>query len=207
MPDAWTITKGTVEQYQIRGPGFAWAIITLDPRGIFQAVSDYGTYSYAGWGDHGCKSFKHFLVRLKEADYFIGKVCGHDSGRSGPGRAGQVFSFERTVKDIRRDLCERRRDDRLSKASARACWDEIEEKLGETSDEREFIESLADRCPATFERLFDRDYCEVSEACRHELAAGPLRFFEEIFRGQLVPALEAEFAAEAGKGQEDAAHP
>lgn len=192
----WTVTRGQVEQYQLRGPYGAWAIITLDPRGIFQAVSDFGTYSYDGWGHHGCASFKHFLVRLREADYFISKVCGMDGGRSGPGRAGTVFSWERTIERIRRDVLERRRDGRLDRSAARECWDDIEQ-IEHSSDSTYFVMSVERDCPDLFKRVFDHDYYALSQTCVHELAPLPLRFFNEVFRGQLVPVLEAELAAAA----------
>lgn len=189
----WSVKRSTVEQYEIRGPFGAWAIITLDPRGIFQAVSDFGTYSYEGWGGHGCASFKHFLVRLRGADYFLSKVCGDEGGRAGPGRAGQVFDWDRSVTEIRRRLCDRRRWDLLSKGDAREAWDEIED-LEHTSDGTYFVMAVERDCPTLFRRVFDSDYCRVPTCT--VLAPLPLRFFNEIFRGQLVPALEAEIAAE-----------
>lgn len=201
MADAgWTVTKGQVEQYQLRGPHGAWAIITLDPRGIFQAVSDFGTYAYDGWGHHGCASFKHFLVGLRDADYFISKVCGMDGGRSGPGRAGTVFSWDRTIKQIRRDVLERRRDGRLGRHTARECWDEIE-LIEHGYDATYFVMSVERDCPELFEHVFHHDYSELSDTCVHELAPLPLRFFHEIFRGQLAPALQAELAAAAAPAE------
>jgi hypothetical protein len=195
MAEAFTFTKGLVEQYRFRGPHFSWAVITLDPGGIFQAVSDFGTYAYSGWRHHGCASFKHFLIEMTEADYFISKVCSDGQGLSGPGRAGMVFTPERTLKDLRRSICEQRREEGLTKSEAASCWEEIE-VLGDVRDENEFVHVLMDSCPDTFDRLFGGDACDASDACRHELAAAPLRFFNEIVRGQLVPVLEAEIAAE-----------
>ena len=194
MTDAWTFTKRTVEQYQFNGPHGMWAIITLDPRGIFQAVSDFGSYSYEGWGHHGCESFKHSLVRLREADYFLSKVCGNTLGQSGPGRCGQVFDFDASVREIRRRLCERRRADRLTRDEARACWDELEDIDDSGSDTTYFIERIAD-CETLFRQIFDGDHCDVPLCTM--LAPIPLRFFNEVFRGQLVPALRAELGLDA----------
>lgn len=201
MADAWTFRKQLVEQYHFSGPHGLWALITLDPRGVFQAVSDLGTYSYDGWRHHGCASFKHFLVGLREADYFLSKVCGHDQGRSGPGRGGQVFDFDKSVKEIRRRICERRREGLLSRGTAADCWDELEGVDYAGSDSTYFVERVAD-CAVLFCEIFDHDHCEVPTCT--VLAPGPLRFFNEVFRGQLVPVLQAEIAAapqqEAARG-------
>ncbi len=195
MGDPWKFKKSQVEQYQFNGPDGLWAIITLDPRGIFQAISDFGSYAYEGWGCHGRASFKHFLVGLTEADYFITKVCGNGQGRSGPGECGRVFDFDRSVQEIKRDICRMRHQTSLDADVARQCWDELKE-LGDTEDSTYFVWSVQECCPTLFEYVFRSDPCELAEDCRRVLAAGPLRFFEEIFRGQLVPALRAEIAAE-----------
>lgn len=210
--DSWTFTKRQVEQYQFNGPHGMWAIITLDPRGIFQAVSDFGSYSYEGWGHHGCESFKHFLVGLRDADYFLGKVCGSGQGRSGPGRGGQTFAFDATIRELRRRVIERRRDGgfhvrwyklppgadpaKTAKDLARQAWDEIE-KIDDTSDETYFVERVAQDCPTLFEHVFGNDHCEVADSRCLELAPAPLRFFNEVFRGQLVPALRTELDLDA----------
>jgi hypothetical protein len=183
VPETWTITKAQVEQYNIRGPHGLWAIITIDPRGLFQAVSDVGDYAYDGWGHHGRPSFKHFLVQLREADYFLSKVCRGDY---------EAFSYDRSVMEIRRRVCQRRRDGGLTKDEARACWDEVVE-IEHTNDGTYFVMAIERDCPAIFGHLFEHDYCEVPQV--QVMKAWPLRFFEEIFRGQLVPALQAEIAA------------
>lgn len=55
----------------IKGEGYA--VIFLDSAGVFSAVSDWGNYGYI-WGNHGCKSIKHFLVKChKDWDYLAGK--------------------------------------------------------------------------------------------------------------------------------------
>jgi hypothetical protein len=191
VTDGWKFTKRTVEQYQFNGPHGAWAIITLDPRGIFQAVSDFGSYSYDGWGHHGCESFKHFLVRLREADYFLSKVCGNTLGQSGPGRCGQIFDYDLSVKEIRRRICEKRREG-MPKDEAREAWDELE-SVEDTNDSTYFVMAVERDCPTLFRRVLYSDYCEVPTCT--VLAPVPLRFFNEIFRGQLVPALQAEIDA------------
>lgn len=188
----WKFSKRQVEQYQFNGPHGAWAIITLDPRGIFQAVSDFGTYSYDGWTHHGCASFKHFLLRLTDPDYFLSKVCSDTLGQRGPGRGGQVFDFDRTMKEIRRRICDDRRRLDTTKEEARACWDEADELEDPGFDETYWVERVAEK-ENLFRLVCGSDYCEVP--CCVSLAAVPLRFFNEVFRGQLVPALQAELAA------------
>ncbi len=186
----WTFTKKTVEQYQFNGPHGMWAIITLDPRGIFQAVSDVGDYAYDGWGHHGRESFKHFLLQLTDPDYFIGKVK----------RGDREFDFEATLRAVRKRILDKRRAGAcvgsLDKAEARAAWDEADE-LEETRDATFFVHLVMTECPALYGHVFESDGYEVSSVCRDRWPAWSLRFFHEIFRGQFAPALRAELGIDA----------
>lgn len=174
--NAWSFKKQTVEQYQFNGPFGAWAIITLDPRGIFQAVSDFGTFAYDGWGHHGRESFKHFLVEGLSRDYFLGKTA----------RGERRFSLEKTKRRLREDVVGQRRDGDLTKEKAREAWDAIDWR--DEDDATLFIERADD----VREILFGNDYCAMSEACAEEWSGCAVRFYEEVFLGQLVPVLTAE---------------
>lgn len=187
MADAggWTFTKRQVEQYEFHGPHGMWAIVTLDPRGIIQAVSDVGDYAYEGWGHHGCESFKHFLVSGLDVDYFLGKVAD-----------GREFSFERTQREYRRRILDERRGGSLAKDEARAAWDEIEE-IQETADATHFVCQVMQDCPALYGHVFGNDPCATGEACVEVWPAWALRFYHEVFLGHLVPVLRAELGLEA----------
>jgi hypothetical protein len=180
----WAFTKREVEQYQFRGPHGAWAIITLDERGIFQAVSDFGSYSYEGWGHRGGESFKEFLCGLRDCDYFLGKVLPR----------GEEFDWDATVREIRRSILDRRRYGGLGKESARAAWDDVEH-LEHNHDTTYFVMQMQRDCPALDKHLFDFDGSAASEHCVKRWPPIARRFFDEVFRGQLVPALRAELAA------------
>jgi hypothetical protein len=185
VADGWTVKKGTIERYDVHGPHGMWAIVTLDPRGVFQAVSDVGDYAYAGWGHHGCESFKHFLVGLRDHDYFLSKVTRE---------RGREFAFDKTVKEIRHRIVDGRRDGGLTRRQARDAWDDLEEIAGDhTYDATYFVHLVMER-DALYHALGD-DPCEIPRC--EEWSAWGVRFFNEIFREQLVPALKAELEAEA----------
>jgi hypothetical protein len=187
LPGGWKLKKTKVEQYQFNGPNAGlWAIITLDPRGIFQAVSDLGNYSYEGWGGHGQASFKHFLVRLDEAGYFLEKMCGVDRW---------IFSHKQTFKYVRERICEKRRDGSIDKTTARECWDELK-AIGHPMDSHDYVDGVTQYSPTLYLHIFQEDPFNVADSCSKELAPMPLRFFKEIFREQLVPVLREELGKE-----------
>lgn len=69
------VTKAQTETYRIRTRN-NWADITIyepaGPRtGGMQIHSDFGDWAFS-WYDHGCKSFKHFILEPKIfAPYFV----------------------------------------------------------------------------------------------------------------------------------------
>lgn len=179
----WTVSKKQVEQYQINGPYGVWALITLDERGIFQATGDLGNYSYDGWAHHGCPSFKHFLVSIGRpgSDYFIMKVTG----------GAKVFDSEATEVKIRKRILKKRREKNIDKETARWCWDEFAD-VSLPDDVNETMHAVTDCCPTLFKEVFDEDYMDLSSTYVEIYPPRAVRFFEEIYCGQFVPALKAE---------------
>lgn len=93
-----------------------WAIIVLGSDGFFSAVSDYGNYAFL-WTHHGCDDFREFLLRAeRDWDYFLRKLSPE-----------QTYDGEKTVRAIRREILEARRNGRISKRMARLEWDLLEE--------------------------------------------------------------------------------
>lgn len=139
-------------------------------------------------GHHGCESFKHFLARGISRDYFLGKTAPKE----------RRFSLDKTKARLRGDIVEARREDYIAKDLARAAWMALDER--DEDDATLFIE----RAETVREALFRNDYCAMSETCVEEWSGCAVRFYEEVFLGRLVPALEAELAAVAraeGKGE------
>ncbi len=98
---------------------WGWAIITLhDATGFFGIVSDHGSWSYI-WhpSNIGQPSLHHFLA---QADWhYVAKKCRPDNlEKPDP---------DETCRFHQREICERRREGRLSKEVARERWDEVKD--------------------------------------------------------------------------------
>lgn len=114
--EEYTCKKSTCERYDIRlKEGYGWAIVTIDENGgLFNAQSDYGSYSYS-WPCHGRDSFKHFILELVEdKSYFLGKVAND-----------KFYYMEKTEKAWKEEVIRARREGELDKDQARELWDEI----------------------------------------------------------------------------------
>lgn len=125
MPD-YTCTKSTCERYDLRIPSErTWAIFTIDERGgLFNCHSDYGDYNYS-WSNHGCPSFKHFIIQGLAADphYFLSKVSHSD-----------WYDQQKTVDEMRKQIIESRKQNDCTKAQARAAWDAVDENQDESCE-------------------------------------------------------------------------
>ncbi|GLC32904.1 hypothetical protein [Clostridium omnivorum] len=116
--EEYKFKKSTCERYDIRlKNSYGWAIITIDENGgLFNAQSDYGSYSYS-WPNHGRKSFKHFILELvRDKSYFLGKVADD-----------KYYYDEETEKAWKEQIIEDRQNGYLSKDEARELWDEVVE--------------------------------------------------------------------------------
>lgn len=119
----YTFKKSTCERYDIKFNSFGWAIITIDESGgLFNAQSDYGSYSYS-WPNHGRKSFKHFILELaRDRSYFLGKVSNDNH-----------FNFDESLRQWKKALIEMRKERERTKDDIREAWDFIEEIDGSMS--------------------------------------------------------------------------
>lgn len=131
------ITKTTCELYKIRGlPQLGWAGISIDAaeeHGRISVSSDYG--NFANFWSHCGMPFKKFLANI-EIGYFAGKV-GLD----------RWFDHERTVKELRTDILQRRRERGLTKEVAALAWDKVVNELAYESNEAPFL-AIAYNCDA-----------------------------------------------------------
>lgn len=88
-----------------------WGIFLLDSTGMFAAVTDYGNYAYK-WTHHGRDDFRKFVIGLeKESDYLLGKVAPN-----------KEYDGEGTIKRIKKDILEHRREGAYTKDFARREW-------------------------------------------------------------------------------------
>lgn len=88
-----------------------WGIFLLDSTGMFAAVTDYGNYAYM-WDHHGKKDFREFVAGLAKSPYYVlGKVAKKD------------YSGKETIKAIKEDILDNRRDGSYTKEFARREWD------------------------------------------------------------------------------------
>jgi len=96
------------------GAGSGWAEILLTAGGMFAAVSDFGNYAYA-WRHHGRDDVRKFFVREDAGnwDYFAHKLGGEHA---------EEYDPERTLKNVKRVILERRRRQTYSKDEAAKEW-------------------------------------------------------------------------------------
>jgi hypothetical protein len=145
------VTKTLRECYEIRDgrPGGEWANITLhcwDRRanvgtphegtyycGEITIQSSFGTWGYI-WT--ACADpFKEFLQQV-EFDYAFGKFMGSKLDE---------FDGDGSMRAMRERIIEHRKHDWLSKADARALWDELEDRESEaTCSGNDWVRALQD---------------------------------------------------------------
>lgn len=171
-----------METYRIRAghADMEWATICIlgwqakgidgQPRecGEILIHSSFGSWAFS-WGHLG-KPFKRFLVKA-EREYVAGKFIGAKAYK---------FDGEKSVRELRQSLIERRRQGDLDKDEARVIWDWIEEREME-------LESSAD---LFVERLYDLR-SEMRE--ERSFGRGALRFLEEPYE-RTCTSLDRQFA-------------
>lgn len=96
--------------------------------------SSYGSWAYQ-WGHLG-EPFKLWLANTKDRSYIAQKFMGSEA---------YEFDGEKTVRELRADLLQHRRQCDLTKADARSIWDFIDAHESELeSSEHEFVERMQD---------------------------------------------------------------
>jgi hypothetical protein len=144
-----TINKSLTETYKVFFDGRWQATIMIeDSSGLLQIQSEYGHFSHY-WGTSGRSkgnTFKQELIRFG-LDYVQNKLSYNDD-------LGRHFFPDRTVKRIREDILEARRQHRINWFKARLFWDESEELGEQTVDgfhaqlcEMELFEAIYDNDP------------------------------------------------------------
>ncbi len=105
-----------------------WALLILDEEtGAVTIQSDYGDWSFI-WppAAHGRKSLKHFLCE-GDFHYLAGKFMG---------RADiDVFDFDATISEMKREIAEDRRARAIEKQEARDLFDELDRMDDESSED------------------------------------------------------------------------
>lgn len=99
--------------------GEGYAIIFIDSRGVFSAVSDYGNYGY-WWSHHGCRDIREFVMGLAR-DHYDYPASKFQNGRP------DVYNGHETLKRVKEAICRLRRDLSLDQDVARAAWDLLDE--------------------------------------------------------------------------------
>lgn len=132
------ITKSTTELYKIRHEsGMYWADIIVDDqdkRGRIQIASDYGSWQNY-WGDCGY-SFKEFLTKI-DIGYFAGKI-----------RETDYFDHQASCTKIITDILLARRDNDISKGTARTTYDAIIDIIKTKGSSKEsYVAAIQDSIP------------------------------------------------------------
>lgn len=127
--NTYTVTKSISERYEIRLNN-AWAIITISEDGDFNAISDYGNYTYA-WRSFG-DNFKKFLMRIceKDSSYLYSKL--HDRHKA------EMVDCEKTIEQFKKDLFqsyrEKKRDYWYMEKDKRAIYPTLDVKVRDAYD-------------------------------------------------------------------------
>lgn len=124
--DRFTIKKSSIEVYYIRpkGNSCGWADISIDEgekSGRLSISSDYGNWAYY-WGACG-SSFKEFLISL-DISYVSGKFG-----------TGNYFDFEETIRTIKKDIIDSRKNGYSDKEEARELWNSMSDLQNYTHKE------------------------------------------------------------------------
>lgn len=106
-------------------PGeWADAFVREWPRGGSISIqSSFGDFAYT-WTSIGSDTFRAFLRSL-DFDYFMGKASAKDF---------REFDLDLTVRAIRDNLLEARRQGDMSREEARTCWSEIDDEISHWGD-------------------------------------------------------------------------
>jgi len=158
--------KFTVREYEAKSysfqfeKGYSWAIYTVnDHTGEFSIQSDWGDYTYRwdirhlGKTDGRLTTLHEFLTHA-ESHYIVKKFAQnkHHTFR-------KEFDDAATKTDLLNSICERRREQEITKDDAREAWSEIHETwdmyLNGHSDSVAKTILLWENLPESVSKLFD----------------------------------------------------
>jgi hypothetical protein len=126
------VNRVIATQYNLRGPGW-WATIVIEKSGCVFIQSDYGDYAYR-WSSFG-DDIRKFLCSC-DTHYLYGKFGG---------QLPREFNTPKTIKAIKKDLIEYRRNSYPSAKHAREIWDQIHSRINlNYTDADEFFHDIMD---------------------------------------------------------------
>jgi len=157
--------------------GEGWAIFLLGSDGTFTAHSDFGDYTY-WWSAMGTTDIRTFLLRWeKSGTYFTDKLSHGD----------RVYDGATSAANIRRFVCEQRREKSLTREQARDEWNLVESCEVSHSEEG-------------FRAWYEQTDLDDTEGCglaAYMIAPMLTTFVRETVLGRLLPTIRAELAEEA----------
>jgi hypothetical protein len=146
-----------------------WGIFILDSTGMFAAVTDYGNYAYM-WDHYGKRDFREFVAGLAKSPYYILEKI-----------AIKEYSGDKTIKRIKEDILDCRRDGSYSKEFARKEWDLIKD-IGDMDNVYGFKE--------WYDRTHIQDtaefYGEDWKPCAKAFATKLMPRLAEVLKAELV---------------------
>ena len=147
------VNRSLTETYKVYIDSRWQATIMIEESsGLLSIQSEYGHFSHY-WGTSGRakgNTFKQELLRFG-LDYVQNKLGYNDN-------LGDWFDFDKTVKEIKRNIVESRKDGSIDSGKARTFWDEINE-LEEGNTTSEFGSLIYET--GLFEGLYSGDYCSI----------------------------------------------
>lgn len=130
--------------------GWDWTIVVLEEEtGLFLAHGSFGTYGHVWPPQHRSKPLKVFLSGLHK-DYFFGKVKG---------RAAKRFDARKTAIDVKRFICEVRREGSVTKETARLAWSDVMD-IDPMSSADLFLTAFT--ASTALMEVYGGDYCDVA---------------------------------------------
>jgi hypothetical protein len=129
MPEQLRIrssSRNTVTAYHFAFEVEGWAILTInDDTGEISIQSDWGNYAHRWTPKHtGCPSMHHFFAK-SGPDYFANKFSYENP------KLKNVPDEERTRKELRALIIERRKDREIGADEARGLWEHVDSFVSE----------------------------------------------------------------------------
>lgn len=147
-----------------------WGVFLLDSTGMFAAVTDYGNAAYK-WPLHAEEDFRRFFAKGVSGGYLLQKLFYEH----------KQFDGDATLREVKEDIIERRRDGSYSRQKARKEWDLLS-YYEDLDNDASFVRwydntSISDagefykmRYPASARAFVNKLIPRLSEAIREELA-------------------------------------
>lgn len=153
----YQFTKSISEKYCIRLPKMnGWAIIFLDEKnGTLSVHSDFGNWAYS-WTSIGQPSLKHFLIEC-DTDYVSSKFVG----------SKRFVNVEETIKAIKADIIEKRKNNECTEEEARRAIDELGYLDCGEATVNDFCSSIALECSHLY-KVYNYDMADVPIRTEYE---------------------------------------